>query len=256
MKEQALTAALWAALEEDLAALWDAPEGEMPDWSPDYAAWEASFLSPRPARRKRRWGRVILAAAAAVAVLAVCTAAATHIYLMNVRLTDLDDPAFPQATQAELPDGGQQWFVEVGNPDYEETGELPLYEPSWLPDGAEKTGDNLYQGRAVHETVLLEYQVEEEEYIFLSYSRYQNFHGPTETYTCQETRVAGMPGYLLWSVTDGREDHSSGTLLWYDQDGEMAFSLTYHGAGHDVENELLRMAKNISKIGGKTVSLN
>ena len=64
MKEQALTAALWAALEEDLAALWDAPEGEMPDWSPDYAAWEADFLSPRPARRKRRWGRVVLAAAA------------------------------------------------------------------------------------------------------------------------------------------------------------------------------------------------
>ena len=66
MKEQALTAALWAALEEDLAALWDAPEGEMPDWSPDYAAWEADFLSPRPARRKRRWGRVVLAAAAVV----------------------------------------------------------------------------------------------------------------------------------------------------------------------------------------------
>ena len=125
MKEQALTAALWAALEEDLAALWDAPEGEMPDWSPDYAAWEADFLSPRPARRKRRWGRVVLAAAAAVAVLAVCTAAATHIYLMN---------------------GGQQWFVEVGNPDYEETGELPLYEPSWLPDGAEKNGGHLLPG--------------------------------------------------------------------------------------------------------------
>ena len=251
MREETLTAALRAAMEDDLAALWAAPEGEEPDWSPAYRAWETDFLARRsaPARAPRRWGRILLVAAV-LAVLVICTAAATHIYLMNVRLTDLDDPAFPQATQAELPDGGQQWLVEMGEPNYEETRELPLYEPSWLPAGAEKTRDNLYQGRAVHETVILEYRVGTEDSILFTYSRYQNFHGPAEDYTCQETRVAGKPGYLLWSVIDGREDRSSGTLLWYDQDEEMAFGLTYHSAENDVKNELFRIAKSISKIPG------
>ena len=119
-----------------------------------------------------------------------------------------------------------------------------------LPAGAEKTRDNLYQGRAVHETVILEYRVGTEDSILFTYSRYQNFHGPAEDYTCQETRVAGKPGYLLWSVIDGREDRSSGTLLWYDQDEEMAFGLTYHSAENDVKNELFRIAKSISKIPG------
>ena len=250
MREETLTAALRAAMEDDLAALWAAPEGEEPDWSPAYRAWETDFLARRaaPARAPRRWGRILLVAAAVLAVLVICTAAATHIYLMNVRLTDLDDPAFPQATQAELPDGGQQWLVEIGEPNYEETRELPLYEPSWLPAGAEKTRDNLYQGRAVHETVILEYRVGAEDSILFTYSRYQNFHGPAENHTCQETRVAGKPGYLLWSVVDGREDRSSGTLLWYDQNQEMAFSLTtYHSAENDVKNELFRIAKSISK---------
>ena len=242
--------ALLAAAREEIGAVWAG--GEAMDPTPGFGAWETDFLARRaaPARAPRRWGRILLVAAAVLAVLVICTAAATHIYLMNVRLTDLDDPAFPQATQAELPDGGQQWLVEVGDPDYEETGELPLYEPSWLPDGAEKTRDDLYQGRAVHETVILEYRVGVEDKVFFSYGRYQNFHGPAENHTCQETRVAGKPGYLLWSVIDGREDHSSGTLLWYDQDEEMAFSLTYHSAENDVKNELFRIAKSISKIPG------
>ena len=241
--------ALLAAAREELGEAWAG--GEAMDPTPGFGAWETDFLARRavPARAPRRWGRILLVAAV-LAVLVICTAAATHIYLMNVRLTDLDDPAFPQATQAELPDGGQQWFVEVGDPDYEETGELPLYEPSWLPDGAEKTRDDLYQGRAVHETVILEYRVGAEDKVFFSYGRYQNFHGPAENHTCQETRVAGKPGYLLWSVIDGREDHSSGTLLWYDQDEEMAFGLTYHSAENDVKNELFRIAKSISKIPG------
>ena len=242
--------ALLAAAREEFGAVWAG--GEAMDPTPGFGAWETDFLARRaaPARAPRRWGRILLVAAAVLAVLVICTAAAAHIYLMNVRLTDLDDPAFPQATQAELPDGGQQWLVEMGEPNYEETRELPLYEPSWLPDGAEKTRDNLYQGRAVHETVILEYRVGTEDSILFTYSRYQNFHGPAEDYTCQETRVAGKPGYLLWSVIDGREDRSSGTLLWYDQDEEMAFGLTYHSAENDVKNELFRIAKSISKIPG------
>ena len=83
--------------------------------------------------------------------------------------------------------------------------------------------------------MILEYRVGTEDSILFTYSRYQNFHGPAEDYTCQETRVAGKPGYLLWSVIDGREDRSSGTLLWYDQDEEMAFGLTYHSAENDVK---------------------
>ncbi len=101
MKEQALTAALWAALEEDLAALWDAPEGEMPDWSPDYAAWEADFLSPRPARRKRRWGRVVLAAAAAVAVLAGTVLAASPEVRETVRQMFRRELVFNERVEAD-----------------------------------------------------------------------------------------------------------------------------------------------------------
>ena len=81
MKEQTEKAALWAALEEDLEALWAAPEGEAPDWSADYDAWEADFLAGRaapPARRARRRRKppraALIAAAAAVLLLAGCTA--------------------------------------------------------------------------------------------------------------------------------------------------------------------------------------
>lgn len=79
MREETLTAALWAALEEDLAALWAAPEGETPRWSPAYAAWEADFWAERPARRRGRrpWLRAILIAAAAAVVLAGTALAAS-----------------------------------------------------------------------------------------------------------------------------------------------------------------------------------
>ena len=59
--------ALLAAAREEFGAAWAG--GEAMDPTPGFGAWETDFLARRAAPAPRRWGRILLAAAAVLAVL-------------------------------------------------------------------------------------------------------------------------------------------------------------------------------------------
>ncbi len=261
--DASLRQALLAAEELDFQAVWSTPLPEPPEYTPEYLAWEERFLSGEaasPAKagggQRRRWLRTALIAAA-VAVLMIVSAVAVQAWIMNAQLTDKDTPAFSDHPDSEYEDGRQQIFLELGVKTYEENGEeFPLYEPAWLPEGVEQTRNSLYQGKAVGSNVWIEYQgkgwdAQEEAYsyfpqIYFSYSRYANFHGLSEYYDYQAVTVNGNQGWLIHRLFDGEVDRSSVTLMWYDEQEKMAFSLTYSHDGEDVENSLFRVAKSIS----------
>ena len=231
MREETLTAALRAAMEDDLAALWAAPEGEEPDWSPAYRAWETDFLARRsaPARPPRRRGRVLLVAAAVLAVL-VTGAVAAAPWIENAILR----------TSGESVD-----FI------YTPAGTEPIplgeWRPAWLPEGLvlcsvhEETGNGS----------MIVYDDGDDTgapedggaYLSLWYDALdENFEvrtGSQTGLTAVEIAVNGCSGYA-W--TDGRTYHH---LVWIDEEQQVGFSLIYLGPSAE---EALRVAESVTLV--------
>ena len=235
MREETLTAALRAAMEDDLAALWAAPEGEEPDWSPAYRAWETDFLARRavPARAPRRWGRTLLVAAAVLAVL-VTGAVAAAPWIQNAVLrqsgTSLNFIYTPAGTEP-----------------------IPLGEwrPAWLPEGLvlnsahEETADGgaWVSYRIEGGTSLEALEAGTTTYLTLFYDALDEEFGAgvttRERLEVTEVRVNGWPGYL-WS--DGEYYHS---LTWIDEEARVGFVLDCLGPDRKV---LLQVAESVELI--------
>ena len=228
MREETLTAALRAAMEDDLAALWAAPEGEEPDWSPAYRAWETDFLARRAAPPPRRWRRILLAAAVLAALVTGAAAAAPWIQNAILRTSgESVDFIYTPAGKEPLPLGDWRttWLPEglVLCSVHEETGNGSMI----VYDDGDDTGAPEDGGA----------------YLSLWYDALdETFEVRTSTQTdltAAEITVNDCPGYL-W--TDGQAYHH---LTWIDEERQVGFSLIYLGPSAE---EALRVAESVTLV--------
>ena len=223
--------ALLAAAREEFGAAWAG--GEAMDPTPGFGAWETDFLARRAAPAPRRWGRILLAAAAVLAVL-VTGAVAAAPWIQNAVLrqsgTSLNFIYTPAGTEP-----------------------IPLGEwrPAWLPEGLvlnsahEETADGgAWVSYRVEEGTSLEaLEAGTTTYLTLFYDALDEKFGAgvtsLEELEVTEVRVNGWPGYL-WS--DGEYYHS---LVWIDEEAQVGFVLDCLGPDRKV---LLQVAESVELI--------
>ncbi len=134
---------LLAAAREEFGAAWDG--GEPMDPTPGFGAWEGDFLArcaaARPVgRRGRHWGRVVLAAAAVLAVLAGTVLAASPEVRETVRqffrVEVVDNPRLDTEPVVHTDSEGnfysvtQEWTIT-----YSDGSAMDLFAFSFHPDG-------------------------------------------------------------------------------------------------------------------------
>ena len=133
------------------------------------------------------------------------------------------------------------WLFKDG---IEQEGELPNYEPTWLPEGYELTSD--YWGPTRERTLTYQRPNEDRKWIFLHYMQVTDkdiYHlGGLEkgTYEVRSIEINGLPGELYISL----DYPDTGELIWVDKHNCTVFLLGFHSGAEDA----IRIAESVTLI--------
>lgn len=133
------------------------------------------------------------------------------------------------------------WLFKDG---MEQEGELPNYEPTWLPEGYvwDRSHDGILRDRMTSYKNL----DEDQSWIHFSYmhiSDKETYHlGSLDkgTYEAESVEINGMPGELYTFV----DEPDSGYLLWIDKRGCIVFLLDFNSGAEDA----VKIAESVALI--------
>lgn len=133
------------------------------------------------------------------------------------------------------------WLFKDG---MEQEGDLPNYEPTWLPEGYvwDRSHDGILRDRMTSYKNL----DEDQSWIHFSYmhiSDKETYHlGSLDkgTYEVESIEINGMPGELYTFV----DEPDSGYLLWVDKQGCIVFLLDFNSGAEDA----VKIAESVALI--------
>ena len=133
------------------------------------------------------------------------------------------------------------WLFKDG---MEQEGDIPNYEPTWLPEGY--VWDRSHDG--IHRDRMTSYKNldEDQSWIHFSYmhiSDKETYHlGSLDkgTYEVESIEINGMPGELYTFV----DEPDSGYLLWVDKQGCIVFLLDFNSGAEDA----VKIAESVALI--------
>ena len=133
------------------------------------------------------------------------------------------------------------WLFKDG---MEQEGELPNYEPTWLPEGY--VWDRSYDGIVRDRMTSYKNLDEDQSWIHFSYMQItdkETYHlGSLDegTYEAESVVINGMPGELYTFV----DEPDSGYLLWIDKRGCIVFLLDFDSGVEDA----IKIAESVTQI--------
>ena len=133
------------------------------------------------------------------------------------------------------------WLFKDG---MEQEGELPNYEPTWLPEGY--VWDRSYDGIVRDRMTSYKNLDEDQSWIHFSYMQItdkETYHlGSLDegTYEAESVEINGMPGELYTFV----DEPDSGYLLWIDKRGCIVFLLDFDSGVEDA----IKIAESVTQI--------
>lgn len=133
------------------------------------------------------------------------------------------------------------WLFKNG---IEQDGDLPSYEPAWLPDGY--VWDREYSGPTREKNISYRNLYDEQSWIWLDYTQItdKETHYLSSldkgTYEKETVEINGLPGELYTYV----DDPDSGYLIWIDKDNYMVFLLGFDSGAEDA----IRIAESVKLI--------
>ena len=133
------------------------------------------------------------------------------------------------------------WLFKDG---MEQEGQLPNYEPTWLPEGY--VWDRSYDGIVRDRMTSYKNLDEDQSWIHFSYMQItdkETYHlGSLDkgTYEAESVEINGMPGELYTFV----DEPDSGYLLWIDKRGCIVFLLDFDSGVEDA----IKIAESVTQI--------
>ena len=133
------------------------------------------------------------------------------------------------------------WLFKDG---MEQEGELPNYEPTWLPDGCEVRSD--YWGPARDRSIGYKNPNDPEEWLWFDYMQitdkeiYYLSSLDKGTYEKEAVEINGLPGELYTFL----DDPDKGKIIWIDKQGCIVFLLQFNSGVEDG----LKIAKSVTLI--------
>lgn len=156
------------------------------------------------------------------------------------------------ATDAFATETGLRWRVRYREDEVtwlfkdgmEQEGELPNYEPTWLPEGYELTSD--YWGPTRDRSIGYKNQNDNQDLIWFHYLQIgdkDTYHLGAldkETYEAESIEINGLPGELYTFV----DEPDRGYLLWIDKHNCIVFLLDFNSGAEDA----IRIAESVTLI--------
>ena len=154
------------------------------------------------------------------------------------------------ATDAIAMETGLRWRVRYRDDEVtwlfkdgiEQDGDLPNYEPTWLPEGY--AWDREYWGPTRDRTISYKNPYDDESWIWLDYMQITDkeifYLGSLDkgTYDKETVEINGLPGELYTYV----DDPDSGTLIWIDKHNCIVFLLGFDSGTEDA----IRIAESVT----------
>ena len=133
------------------------------------------------------------------------------------------------------------WLFKDG---IEQEGELPNYEPTWIPEGYELSSD--YWGPTRDRSIGYKSKNDNQNLIWFHYLQiadkdtYHLGNLDKGTYEAESIEINGLPGELYTFV----DEPDSGYLLWIDKRGCIVFLLDFDSGAEDA----IRIAESVTLI--------